>query len=119
MKKTIILAISLIFALNISANEFNTTNAEAFDMKNVNIEKISCSLNASKDQKESIIDVMSLFVNQMECIKTEQSTTSRNKMLDNALKMNIEYMKSILDENQYRRYLSILNSTLVNRGIVQ
>lgn len=117
MKKIYTLAVSLFIALNIFATENNMSNAEAFTMDNVNLTKLSESLNASSDQSDAIIDVMNLFVNQMECIKTVGSTSSREKMLNNAVEMNIKYMKSILNREQYKRYLTILNSTLVNRGL--
>ena len=118
MKKIFTIAISLIFALTISANENKMANTEALSMNNVKIERLSMSLNASIDQIDAINNVMTLFVSQMETIKTESSINTRKKMFDNAVRMNINYMRSILDENQFKRYLAILNSTLVNRGLI-
>ena len=117
MKKIIFTIIfSLMLCLCVNANENNTMNVEAYNM-NVNTEMLSKSLNASKDQTECINDIMNIFHAQMENIKYETVETSREKMLDNTVDMNIKYMKQILDKDQYKKYLMILNNTLVNRGL--
>lgn len=117
MKKIIFTMIfSLMLCLSVNANENNTMNTEAYSM-NVNTEVLSKTLNASKDQAECIHDIMNIFCAQMENIKYETVETSREKMLDNTVDMNINYMKQILDKEQYKKYLMLLNTTLTNRGL--
>ena len=117
MKKIIFtMILSLMLCLNINANEANAMNTEAYTM-NVNSEVLSKTLNASKDQAECIHDIMNLFSVQMENIKTETVESSRQKMLDNTINMNINYMKQILDKEQYKKYLILLNTTLTNKGL--
>lgn len=117
MKKIIFTIIfSLMLCLGVNANENNTMNVEAYNM-NVNTEMLSKSLNASKDQVECINDIMNLFCVQMETIKYETTEVTREKMLNNTLEMNINYMKQILNKDQYKKYLMLLNTTLTNRGL--
>ena len=117
MKKIIFTMIfSLMLCLSVNANENNTMNTEAYSM-NVNTEVLSKTLNASKDQSECIHDIMNIFCAQMENIKYETVETSREKMLNNTVDMNINYMKQVLDDNQYKKYLMILNATIKNRGL--
>ena len=44
---------------------------------------------------------------------------SKKMMMDNAIKKDLQYMKLVLDEKQYRRYLTLLNLTLHNRGLLK
>ena len=117
MKKIIFTMIfSLMLCLSVNANENNTMNTEAYSM-NVNTEVLSKTLNASKDQSECINDIMNMLSIQMENIKYETVKATREKMLTNTLDMNTNYMKQVLDDNQYKKYLMILNATLKNRGL--
>jgi len=117
MKKIIFTMIfSLMLCLSVNANENNTMNTEAYSM-NVNTEVLSKTLNASKDQSECINDIMNMLSIQMENIKYETVNTTREKMLTNTINMNTNYMKQVLNDNQYKKYLMILNATLKNRGL--
>jgi hypothetical protein len=41
----------------------------------------------------------------------------RDQMVDKAIKKDLAYMGYILSKQQYRRYLTLLNITLKNRGL--
>jgi hypothetical protein len=41
----------------------------------------------------------------------------REQRVDNAIKRDLAYMNYILNQEQYRKYLTLLNITLHNRGI--
>lgn len=116
--KRIILTITMSFMLFFTAmaEGNNTHNAEAYEM-NVNTEALARSLNVNKDQTESIENIMQIFVAQMNNTKVEDNDSTRTRMLENSVNMNINYMKQVLTDEQYRKYLSILNSTLSNRGL--
>ena len=38
-------------------------------------------------------------------------------MVDKAIEKNLKYMHYILNTNQYRKYLLLLNTTMNNRGL--
>lgn len=118
MKKIFLtIAMTIMLSLSMLAGEESTTRLESYNIS-VNTEKLTESLDASTDQAEAICDVMTLFNQQMANISVEESDSARQKMLDNTIKMNTSYMKHILDKDQYKKYLMLLNTTLVNRGIV-
>jgi hypothetical protein len=118
MKKIFLtIAMTIMLSLSMLASEESTTKMEAYNMS-VNTERLAESLGASADQAEAICDVMTLFNQQMANMSVEESDSVRQKMLDNTIKMNTSYMKHILDKDQYKKYLMLLNTTLVNRGIV-
>ena len=117
MKKILFtLAMTIMLSMTAMAGENNTASTEAYEMK-VNTERLASSLGASKDQAEAVNDVMTLFNQQMANIAVEQTDTARQRMLDNTVKMNTGYMKQILDRDQYKWYLVLLNTTLNNRGL--
>ena len=41
----------------------------------------------------------------------------RDKLYKKAIRHNLSYMHAVLDENQYRTYVKLLNATLTNRGL--
>lgn len=117
MKRFIItIAMSFMLFFTAMAGENNTQNTEAYNIT-VNTEKLSNSLSASKDQAESIYDIMKIFSAQMDNAKLETNDSTRSKMVDNTIAMNINYMRQVLSDEQYKKYLTILNSTLRNRGL--
>jgi hypothetical protein len=44
-------------------------------------------------------------------------STERKALVDQAVKKDVRYMGFILDEKQYKKYLTLLNTTLTNRGL--
>jgi len=119
--KKIILAVAMLLATNITAiaedknsNEINMV--EAYDIK-VNINSLAKCLGLSRDQIGSVEDVQKIF---SECLKGAafcDSEELRKKMVNNVINYDLKHMKYILTEEQYRKYLSLLNATLNNRGI--
>jgi hypothetical protein len=41
----------------------------------------------------------------------------RSKMVEKAVNKDLAYMNYILNKDQYRKYVMLLNTTLVNRGL--
>ncbi len=41
----------------------------------------------------------------------------RDKLYKKAIRHNLSYMHAVLDEDQYRTYVKLLNATLTNRGL--
>ena len=108
------LSLTMTFAENETAANLNTT--EAYNMQSVNMSKLSQALNLSKDQMESFAEIHKTF--SAELLFAAQSTgEERQKMVDNAIKKDLAYMNYILSHDQYRRYVMLLNITLLNRGL--
>ncbi len=107
------LSMTMTFAENENAANLNST--EAYNMT-VNMKKLGQALNLSKDQEESFAEIHKTFSAEM-LFAAQASGEEREKMVDNAIKKNLAWMDYILNRDQYRRYVQILNVTLVNRGL--
>ena len=97
-----------------SVNE--TENVENYYI-HVNEKSLSKSLGMSKDQMEICSDVIKEFENDMVFASSNAKGESRKAVTRNAIMKNMRHMKMFLDEAQYKKYVLILNTTLVNRGI--
>ena len=121
MKKFVFMA-ALMLATNTAnilagENSVNETeNVENYYI-HVNEKSLSKSLGMSKDQMEICSDVIKEFENDMVFASSNAKGESRKAVTRNAIMKNMRYMKMFLDEAQYKKYVLILNTTLVNRGI--
>lgn len=118
MKKIVLTLVALMsmtmtFAENESAANLNTT--EAYSM-NINMKKLSQALNLSKDQMEAVAEIHQTFSAEM-MFAAQYGKDERTKMVDKAINKDLAYMNYILNKEQYRKYLTLLNVTLVNRGL--
>ena len=118
MKKIVLTIVDLMsmtmtFAENESAANLNTT--EAYNMT-VNMRQLARALNLSNDQVESVAEVHKTFSAEM-MFAAQYGKDERAKMMDKAINKDLAYMNYILNKDQYRKYLRLLNVTLVNRGL--
>jgi len=107
------LSMTMTFAEN--ENAANLNNAEAYNMT-VNMKKLGQALNLSKDQMESFSEVHKTFSAEMQ-FAAQASGDERQKMVDKAINKDLAWMDYILNRDQYRRYVMLLNVTLANRGL--
>jgi glutamine amidotransferase-like uncharacterized protein len=118
MKKIVLTLVALLSLTSVFADE-EKTNAvnyvQAYNM-NVNMDKLASYLELSMDQAEAVEDVHKTFCADMMNAATA-SKDERQNMLNKAVVKDLKYMHSILDNDQYRKYLTVLNATLNNRGI--
>jgi hypothetical protein len=118
MKKIVLTIVALMsmtmtFAENESAANLNTV--ESYNMT-VNMGKLSQALGLSQDQVESVAEVHKTFSAEM-MFAAQYGKDERAKMVDKAINKDLAYMNYILNRDQYRKYLLLLNVTLVNRGL--
>ncbi len=105
------LTVSFIFADDIKVNEKN------YDLSTVSYNSLSRSLKLDSIQSEDFKFVFDTFVNQMLNIKDEKNENVQDNMFKNSIKMNINMSKQVLDPKQYKKYLTYLNMTIVNRNL--
>jgi len=108
------LSMTMTFAENETAANLNAT--EAYDMQSVNMKKLGMALNLSQDQMESFAEVHKTFSAEM-LFAAQAVGDERQKMVEKAIKKDLAYMNYILSSDQYRKYVMLLNMTLMNRGI--
>lgn len=108
-----VLSMTMTFAENENAASVNTT--EAYDMT-VNMKKLAQALSLTKDQVESVAEIHKTFAAEM-MFAAQSKGEERNKMVEKAINKDLAYMDYILEKEQYRKYVMLLNLTLLNRGL--
>ena len=120
MKKVIILLVMLftmsVYSFAEENNAAKVSEATKYELK-VNHRKLAYALNASNDQAEILGDVMTTFEQNMLFASTMENEESKGIIVGNSIKENLKWMRSILNDKQYKTYLRLLNLTLTNRGI--
>lgn len=118
MKKFVLMVVAMFtMTMAFAENENNSTlnNVEAYDMT-VNMRKLAVTLDLTTDQMEAVQDIHTAFCNEM-LLAANAHSTERKALVDQAVKKDVRYMGFILDEKQYKKYLTLLNTTLTNRGL--
>ena len=80
------------------------------------MQKLGRALNLSKDQMESFAEIHKTFSAEL-LFASQASGDERQKMMDKAINKDLAYMNYILSPEQYRKYVMLLNVTLLNRGL--
>ena len=116
MKKIMIMAVAMFaMATTTFAAEENTNATAAFNM-NIKMGSLANALSLNLDQAEAVADVHKNFTADMMNAATA-TAEDRAAMIDKAVIKDLKYMHSILDNTQYRKYVMLLNATLINRGL--
>lgn len=119
--KKVVLMMAMLLATNLSVSaedlKSNKTNmVEAYDI-NININSLAKYLELSKDQIESVENVQRVFSESLKFASTYDSKEARKNMVKNAIEYDLRNLNYILTNSQYKKYVTILNATLNNRGI--
>ena len=107
------LSMTMAYAEGENANSVN--NVAAYDMS-VNMNKLSQALSLTNDQKEAVADINHTFAAEM-MFAAQYSNDQRREMVKKAIEKNVAWMNYVLNENQRRTYLMLLNTTINNRGL--
>ena len=117
--KKIVFAIALMMASTLGAfAEDNSENKVESYTLNINTRSLSRTLYLSLDQEEICSDVIKQFENDMLFAASNSSNESRKAVTKNAVDKNLKYMRMFLNDKQYKKYVMLLNTTLVNRGLI-
>ena len=114
--KKIVLTLVALQSMTMTFAENEGMNAtEAYDMT-VNMKKLSQGLGLTMDQVESVAEVHKTFSSEM-MFAAQYGKDERTKMVEKAVNKDLAYMNYILNKDQYRKYVMLLNMTLINRGL--
>lgn len=122
MKKYFVMLVMLFtmsvysYAEDTNTNEVN--NVEKYDI-NVDIKKLGSFLQLTSDQEDGMKTVEVELHNDLLVASVETNDESRAKITKNAIEKHIKHAHYVLNDEQYHKYLRVLNVTLVNRGIVK
>ena len=115
MKKIVLTLVALMSMTTIYAENEGMNTTEAYNMT-VNMKNLARTLNLSKDQVESVAEVHKTFSSEM-VFAAQYGKEERTKMVEKAINKDLAYMNYILNKDQYRKYVMLLNTTLTNRGL--
>lgn len=122
MKKVFVI-MAMLFAMCVGANasnenetEFKVENVEMYKF-NIHHKKLEMVLNCESEQIDFVDYAISEFEKDMLFAATINEDESRNLIIKNTIKKNLNLMQMILDRKQYKKYLMLMNLTLNNRGI--
>ena len=116
MKKIMILAVAMFAMATTTFAADEATNATAAYNMNVKMGSLANALSLNIDQAEAVADVHKNFTADMMNAATA-AKDERAAMIDKAVIKDLKYMNSILNDSQYRKYVMLLNATLMNRGL--
>ena len=118
MKKIMILAVALLSMTTTFAADENASATAATAAYNMNIKMgpLADALSLNIDQVDAVSDGHKNFTADM-MNAASASKEDRAAMIDKAVIKDLKYMHSILNNTQYRKYVMLLNATLVNRGL--
>ena len=108
-----VLSMTTAFAEGENTNAVN--NVEAYKM-DVNMDQLSKALNLGIDQREAVENIHNTFNAEMQ-LAAQADSADRQERVKKAVDRDIKWMHYVLDEKQYRTYLTLLNATLNNRGL--
>ena len=115
MKKIVLVALTALF---FSATGFAKGAGEASANYNfdINVSKLSNYLQLSSSQAGTVSDICDYFTTQMK-EASYSSKKSQQEKVSNAVYGNLKLMKETLTNEQYKKYVKLLNVTLKNKGI--
>jgi len=118
MKKIVLmvmamLSMTMVYAENENAN--TVQGVDAYDMS-VNVRRLAVTLGLTIDQMEAVSDIHTNFCKEMQ-LAGHADGEERTEMMDKAIRKDLRYMHYVLNQKQYKTYVMLLNTTLVNRGL--
>ena len=76
----------------------------------INFEKLSCYLQLTPSQTNEVANINEYFLDkQRESLRSSES--KREKKMHQAVYGNLKLMKKVLTQDQYRKYVTLLNVT--------
>lgn len=129
MKKIVLtivalLSMSLSYASNIEKDAKGSSDVVAVNMNqiydmSVNYTRLAVALKLyDYEQYQSVKNVHEQFVHDMNKV-AEAAEGERAAMVKKLANKELRNMRYVLDDDQYRRYCTLLNLTLSNRGLLK
>jgi hypothetical protein len=123
--KRMVLMLMLACSMCLGANAA-VDNDKTYEVKNVedyrfnvNMRSLSRTLNLTEEQKSFVEGATSEFERNMLFAATVENGESRKMVVRNTVIKNYDFLRCILDKEQYRKYLAIMNITLKHRGFIR
>lgn len=111
------LVLMVVVALGMSATSFAGNKVEGKDWNvDVNVAKLSQFLKLNARQMEEVASISDYFADKVQSASYAKET-KQGKKLREAVYGNFKLMKRSLTDEQYRKYVQLVNVTLKNKGL--
>lgn len=111
------LAIFFVVALAMSATSFAESKVKSEDWTiSMNVNKLGRYLNLSGSQYDEVVAISDYFNEKMQSA-ANSSEAKQGKRLREAVYGNFKLMKNTLSDEQYRKYVRLMNITLKHKGL--
>ena len=110
--KKIVLTVVTLMSLSVSASE----NRSEYLAMDVNMNSLARTLYLTADRKKEVEDIQDKFCAEMRKADAAEES-DRKSIAREALRKDIKNLSGVLDRDQMRMYLRLLNITFVNRGV--
>ena len=104
------LSMTTAFAEATSAN-----SVEAYEL-NINMNKLFAALDLANDQKEAVADIHHTFASELK-FAAQYANNDRKALVARAIDNDVKWMRYVLNDKQFHTYLTLLNTTINNRGL--
>lgn len=119
MKKYFLMLVMMFtMSINVFADDANAEEVnliERYDL-NVNLRKLGTFLQLSSDQMDGMESVETEFKNDLMFAALECTRDNRNAVTKNAIDKHLKHVHYVLNNEQYKKYVRVLNVTVNNRG---
>jgi len=112
---TLVAMLSMTTAFAEGEKASNANNVEAYEL-NINMNKLFAALDLANDQKEAVADIHHTFASEL-MFAAQYANNDRKALVARAIDNDVKWMRYVLNDKQFRTYLTLLNTTLNNRGI--
>ena len=118
MKKIVLTMVALLsMTAAFAEGEVNNESAETAKYEiNFNLGSLSKALDLSYDQTRAVSDINQMFASDM-TNAAAASGNERKELRTKAINRDLAYMRTVLDKDQYKTSVMLLNATLNNRGL--
>ena len=120
MKKVILTVVAVLSLTTAFAGNDpikGTTTTSVYEL-NINMDKFSDALNLSDDQKEVVESIMTAFTRDLRKAG-KADDQNRNELVKKAIDKDVKRMRRVLNREQMRTFLNVLNTTVANRGLLK
>ena len=109
--------LSVIMVLGLSTVCFSQNKQEVNDLNiEISLPKLARYLNLNSIQYDNVENAIDFFSDKMQSAKYSKGRR-QIKNLNEAIYGNLKLMRNTLSQNQYRKYLQLINAELKNRGL--
>lgn len=124
MKKmflTVMMMLSMTVAMADNANTIVSNDEPSLENANFDMScdmrRLAVTLGMTSEQMEDVQNIHAQFCNDMLQAGKAGNNDARRAIMNNAIEKDLRWMHYILTEKQYHKYLTLLNVTLMNKGL--